>query len=238
MAKKISRIIENQIKAWKRQSTQTRISIPSINRFPVITVSREFGAQGAALAELLGEKLDFKVWDKELLQAISKELGSDQKFLETLDERSQQMVENTVAGYLQNIHTNENYLRSLVRVVKTIEEHGSSIIVGRGANYICRNPLSFHVRVVCPYDKRIALYAERMNLKRFEARRIIDRKDTERAEFIERNFYKDVSASSGYDLVINSGTFTPEQMMRIVLDGYESKTGRPAAVPGREKVLQ
>lgn len=236
MAKKVAQIIEDQVKAWRRRSYEDRV--PQIKKFPVITISREFGARGADLAARLGEELDFKVWDKELLQAISKELGSDQKFLETLDERSQQVVENTVVGFLQNIHTNENYLRSLIRVVKTIEEYGSSIIVGRGANYICQNPLSLHVRVVCPYQTRVARYAEREKLKHFEARLIIENKDTERAEFIERNFYKNVSTPSDYDLLINSKTFTIEQMAKIVLDAYKNKIGRMAAVPDKQKVLQ
>lgn len=229
MAIKTAQIVDQQIKAWSFRSSQETAFQRKKVKFPVITISREFGAQGAALADLLGRKIEFQVWDKELLQAIAKELGSDQKFLETLDERRQEEIEEIVSGFIDKIHTNVNYLKSLIRVVRTIEEHGRGFIVGRGANYICQNPLSFHVRVVCPFKTRIIEYARRENLSREEARHIVEQKDTERAEFIKQNFYKDVSNSSDYDLIINSKTFTLEQMADIVLDAYEKKTGQEVA---------
>ncbi len=231
MAKKAAKIVEEQIKAWSYQSSRNISSQKQKTKFPVITISREFGARGAALAELLGQRMDFKIWDKELLKAIAEELGSDQKLLETLDERRQQAVEDAVAGFMDDIYTNVNYLRSLIRVVKTIEEHGRSFIVGRGANYICQNPKSFHVRVVCPFKTRVTEYAKRENLKEKEAHEIIKQKDKERAEFIKQNFYRDVTNQSDYDLILNSKTFTLEQIADMVLDAYEKKIGQKITLP-------
>jgi len=230
MARKVTQIVEEQIKAWSHRNSSTRRKQPRKKPYPVITVSREFGARGAAMASLLGRKIGFKVWDKELLEAIADQLDSDLKMLETLDERRQQAVEDTVAGFLKYIHTNVNYLRSLIREVKTIEEHGRSIIVGRGSNYICQNPSSFHVRVVCPLKTRIAEYAKREGISEEESRRIIDRKDRERADFIKSNFYKDVATSSDYDLLVNSKTFSIEQMASIVLNAYETKIGEKVKI--------
>ncbi|MEX0769998.1 MAG: cytidylate kinase-like family protein [Balneolaceae bacterium] len=225
MARKVTQIVEEQIKAWSHRNSSRKPSAPQKKHYPVITISREFGARGAAMAELLGKKTGFKVWDKELLGAIADHLGSDQKLLETLDERRQEIVEDTVAGFIKNIHTNVNYLRTLIRVVKTIEEQGNDIIVGRGANYICQHPSSFHIRVVCPLKKRISEYAKRENISTTEARRIIEQKDRERADFIKSNFYKEVATPSDYDLLINSDTFTLEQMADLVLDAYEMNIG-------------
>jgi len=226
MAKKVSQIVDRQIKAWSYQSTVDRPPDGKATKYPVITISREFGARGAALALLLGEKSGFQVWDKELLQAIAEDLGSDEKFLETLDERRQQEVEDTVAAFVNDIYTNVNYLRSLIRVVKIIEEHGKGLIVGRGANNICQNQSSFHVRLVCPLKTRITRYAKKQNISQEEARNIIKQKDQERADFIKRNFYKEVSNSSEYDMILNSGTFTLDQMAEMVMDAYEKKTGQ------------
>jgi len=230
MAKKVSQIVDRQIKAWSYQSTVDKSPDGKKTKYPVITISREFGAMGAALALLLGEKSGFEVWDKELLQAIAEDLGSDEKFLETLDERRQQEVEDTVAAFVDDIYTNVNYLRSLIRVVKTIEEHGKGLIVGRGANNICENPLSFHVRLVCPFKTRVARYSKKQNISQEEARHIIKQKDQERADFIKRNFYKEVSNASEYDLILNSGTFTLDQMADIVMDAYEKKTGQNVVI--------
>lgn len=228
MGKRITLMIEEQVEAWKRLSSRGQPRPHRKKRHPVITISREFGALGAALAVQVGKRLRFKVWDGELLQAIARELGSEQKFLKTVDERRRKPVEDNLAGFLKNINTNVNYLRALVRVVHDIENQGSSIIVGRGANYICERPDSFHIRVVCPLKTRIRSYAKREGITRPEAREIILKKDAERADFILYNFDRDVTVPSDYNLILNSGTFDLEEMADIVLEAYAKKTAAVA----------
>lgn len=230
MSNKISKIVEEQIKSWRLQNSLGQRSRIQKKYYPVITISREFGARGAAMAKVLGRKIGFKVWDDELLQAIAEGSDSDQKLLEKLDERLQEAVGNTFAGFFKNLPTNTSYLRSLIYLVKTIEEKGSEIIVGRGANYICENPLSFHIRVVRPLKSRIAGYAEREGLTKEEARRIVKQRDRERAEFIKVNFKGKISTPSDYDLLINSNTYTLEQMVDIALEAYEEKIGQAVGV--------
>lgn len=220
----ISQKVDQQIKAWNHRNTQT-VSTKAEAVYPVITISREFGALGAALARELGELTEFQVWDKEILSAIAEDMDSDVKLLETLDERRQADIEDAVSGFMSEISTNVNYIRSLFRTVKTIEEHGKSIIVGRGANYICEKESSFHVRVVSPLKTRASQYAERNDVNKAEARKLIEKKDKERADFIKRYFYKDLRNPTDYDLIINSGKFTLYQMARLVLDAYEMKLG-------------
>lgn len=226
MPRNIARIIEEQINSWKFENTVAKSRPSSQKKYPIITVSREFGARGAALGEYLGELIGFKVWDKELLEAIANEMGEGIRTIKTLDERRMQMMEDTVTGFLANIPTNMTYLRSLIRVVKTIESYGNGIIVGRGANYICKNPGAFHVRVVSPLNKRILEFAARQNISLEEAKYIVKRKDREREEFIKKNFHKDVTEPTDYHLILNSGEFTMDQMASIVINAYKKRTGR------------
>jgi cytidylate kinase len=226
MARNISKIIEEQINTWKLSNTVAKSRISSHRKYPIITISREFGARGAALGEYLGEKLGFKVWDKELLQAIANEMGGGIRTIESLDERRLQTVEDTITGFLINIPTNMTYLRSLIKAVKTIEGYGNGIIVGRGANYICKNPGALHIRVVSPKNERVFEYANRENISVEKARYIIDNKDWEREEFIRKNFHKDVTEPSDYHLVLNSEVFSIDQMASIVIRAYKKRCGR------------
>jgi len=232
MAKKVT-----QINNWSRRSTLDDSSRKQNGKevYPPITISREFGSPGAALAEYMGARTEFEVWDKKLLKAIAEELGSDQKFIETLDERRQQAVEDAVAAFISNLNTNVNYLHSLIRIVRTIEEHGKSIIVGRGANYICEHQNSLHVRLVAPLKHRINDYARRKNMDKREVRELAERKDRERTEFIRQNFQKDVSNPLDYDLIINSEKYDLEQMAKIVLNVYKIKTGKTVELNIQEK---
>lgn len=226
MAKILHKIIEEQIKSWELESSgKNKIVSPKGEPFPVITISREFGALGAALANLIGEKTGFKVWDKNLLEAIADKLGSNQKYLKTLDENRRELIQDMVVGFMTNVNTNVDYYRTLNSLVRTIEENGNAVIVGRGANYICKKPASFHVRVVCPLEKRIREYSQREGIKAEEAESIIHKTDKERAEFVRHYFKKDVSQSSDYDLILNSGTFSLQEMMQIFVEAYEQKSG-------------
>ena len=225
MAIRVSKIVDKQVKEWNRRNTLLMSPERKVIEYPVMTISREFGALGAALARKLGQMTKFEVWDKELLGAIAQDLGSDIKLLETLDERRQKDIEDAVSGFIDDINTNVNYIRSLIRVVKTIEEHGRSIIVGRGANYICEAENSFDIRVVAPFKTRVSTYADRNNLNKAEARKIIEQKDKEREEFIKQYFYKDLTTPSDYDLIINSASFSIEKMAELVYNAYEKKIG-------------
>jgi cytidylate kinase len=226
MPSTLTKIVEDRIKAWELEKLRKKRFVTQNEVLPVITISREFGSRGAALAEWIGERTGFKVWDREILQAIADEHGSNHNLLETLDENRRELIEDAILGLLQNVNTNVNYLRTLIKLVKTIEEHGNAIIVGRGSNYICEDPRSFHVRVVSPVKTRAAEYAERKGLKINEALADIERIDKERADFVSYNFKKSVNNSSDYDIILNSGTLNLDAMMNIVVEAYRHKTGR------------
>ncbi len=225
MAKILNKIIDERIKSWELDSTSKRPTTPKGKPFPVITISREFGALGAALASHMSELLDFKMWDKDILQAIAEKLGSEKKFLEALDESRRETIEDVVVGFMKNSSTNVSYLRTLNQVIKTVEEHGNSIIVGRGANYICTHPKAFHVRLVCPLKKRIEHIASKENITKHKAEKLIENTDEERAKFVQYYFKRDVTEASDYDLILNSGVFNLDQMAQIIRAAYEQKTG-------------
>ncbi|TVR12878.1 MAG: cytidylate kinase-like family protein [Balneolaceae bacterium] len=224
MTKVLHKIIEEQIKTWEADNILKTPRTPKGNPFPVITISREFGALGAALAKYMGARLGFCTWDKEILQAIADKLGSDKKYLETLDENRRETIEDVVVGFLKS-STNTGYIRTLNQVVRTLEEHGNAIIVGRAANYICTDPKAFHLRVVSPLSVRTRHIAEQQSISKTEAQALITKKDQERAGFSHHHFKKDVANAADYDLILNSSVYTLDEMMEIVMLAYEKKTG-------------
>ncbi len=224
MAKVLHKIIEEKIKTWEIDNISKTPRTPKGNPFPVITISREFGALGAALANHMGDKLGFKTWDKDILKAISEKLGSDKKYLESLDENRRETIEDVIVGFLKP-STNAGYIRTLNQVVRSLEEHGNGIIVGRGANYICTDPKAFHLRVVSPLPVRTRHIAEQQGISKGEAQALITKKDQERAGFINHHFKKDVANASDYDLILNSSVYSLDEMMKIAMLAYEKKTG-------------
>ncbi len=232
MGRKPEQIIGDQVRIWEHFQAMERHGEPAPRFWPAITISREYAARGAALAAVLAERTGFTVWDKELVHAIAEEIGGDERILQTLDEHLRNSIDDIVHAALQHgRHTNLKYLRSLMRIVHTLAAHGNCIIVGRGANFICKPGTVFRVRLVSPLDVRAHRYMEEKQVREREARRAVEQMDAERADFVRRNFRYDVADPVHYDLVLNSGTFALDQIAEQVLSAYEAWHGeRPPKV--------
>jgi cytidylate kinase len=225
--KGIDQMIAEQVKRWTQREQEAQQKGEGWNAWPAITISREFGARGTALAAVLGRQTGFKVWDRALLHAIAEEGGGDERLLQSLDEHHRKAIDDAVHGALMGSqHTNTQYFRALLRVVHTIVVHGKSIVVGRGANYMSKSPTILRVRVVAPLDARVRDYTRRQALSDKEAREQVEQKDADRADFVRYHFKHDIANPADYDLVLNAATYDLEPMADIVLAAYEAKVGK------------
>lgn len=230
MAKRVAHMIEDQVHFWRMNHPVEHKLQHKGQNLPVITISREFGAQGAAIAKILEKRIGFKVWDKEILKVISEKLDSDVDYLKSLDEHTQNAVEDTIFGFLNRKSTNLNYSIYLVRALQAIEKYGNAIIVGRGGNYVCRQKKTFHVRVVSPLAIRVDHIAEKEGISKEEAKAIVTKKDEERARFTQHNFNKNIDSAIEYDMVINSGSMKLESIAELIIQGYKQKIGYEVTV--------
>lgn len=227
MPRSLDQMIGDQIRRWETPAPPA--SHPP-GPGPVITISREFGARGAALAAELGRRTGFRVWDREIVQAVAEHTGGAVELLATLDEHRRRMIEDAIGGLLLGApHSNLPYLRGLLRILRTIAAHGDAIIVGRGANYVIAPEQALRVRVVCPLADRVAGFAERQGISPAEARRTIVRMDAERADFVRFHFRQDLTTATDYDLTLNAGTLSLAAMRDLVLAAYAARTGRRLA---------
>lgn len=224
MTSKRQRIIDEQIRTWRLEQQALKRRTRRARYWPVITISREFGARGHALAEVLADRIGFTLWDHNLVQAIAEGSGSDAAIVELLDERHRKAMDEMVfAAVIGAEHSTTRYFRALVRVLRAIEQKGGSVIVGRGAAYICKASNSLNVRVVCPFDERIRKYAERESISIEQAERIVTERDRERAAFVRHHMRRDVNDASDYDVVVNASSYDHEEMTEIVLTAYEAR---------------
>lgn len=224
---KIEEIVGRQVATWGQNLQTAAKEGRAPTYWPVVTVSREFGAQGAALADRLADRLGFSVWNKEIVQAIAEDSNASEKIMASLDERRQKSVEDAVLGALMGSKvTNVQFMRSLIRLIEVISMHGSAVIVGRGANFVCRPDKTLRVRIVAPLADRVARYSRLHGISEREARQAILQRDTERAEFVEHGFRRRVDEAASYDLLLNSATYSLDDMLGLVLEAYRKKFDR------------
>lgn len=75
-------------------------------------------------------------------------------------------------------------------------------------------------------EESVANFAALREIAEREARQEVTRRDAERADFVEYNFHRRVDEAASYDLILNSATFSLEEMVRLVLQAYEMKFRR------------
>jgi cytidylate kinase len=232
LSRNVFQIVERQCRGWELQQDKRRKK-PAAQLWPVILVSREFGARGEALAKSIGERVDFFVWDGQLVHAVAEESGANEAVLRSLDERRRRVIEDSIEGaFLGGAYMESEYLLGLMKLFHTIAEHGQGIIVGRGAEYVLPAETTFRMRVVSPLQEKVRSYAARHGIDEGQARREIEKGEQERLAFIRRNFFRKSFEPSDYDIIVNSGTLPFGRLVDVVLESYEAKFGRrPPTVP-------
>ena len=220
----LTHIVEQQCRRWEllRKERQREAAV-----WPVITISREFGAQGEAVGRIIAERTGFALWDKELVHELAEETGANEAILASLDEHRRTDIMDSINGALMGgVYMKSEYVRRLTALVQTVADHGSGIIIGRGAAIILDDEPALRVRVICPFDERAHAYAERQGIDEKRARSKLSKEDKDRAHFVRKNLLRDTTDPANYDLIVNTGSLTLEQAADVILSAYEIKFAR------------
>jgi cytidylate kinase len=182
-----------------------------------IALSREAGARGAEVARVLGARLNWPVYDRELLQKIGEEMGLHATLLESVDEKCKgwfaECMESLTAGTPAVASV---YVSRLVHTLMSLGAHGECVIVGRGAPQILPAATTLRVRLVAAKPDRIEAFRQRFNLSREEAARRVEETDRERTRFVKEHFHKDPADPQGYDLVLNSSRLSAADCAELI----------------------
>lgn len=183
----------------------------------VVTVSRNFGAQGKAVAQLLADRLGVRCCDREILQGVARRANVDVELVKTLDEHVKRVKGNWWRGLINSkSFTREQYFHHLVKVVLSISRNGG-VIVGRGAHLILGPERAFRVRVVATLPRCAERIAARENLDIVAARQRVLDVDRERSEYIRELYDVNIADAGFYDLLLNSDRFDVETMVESIL---------------------
>jgi len=114
----------------------------------IITVSRDYGALGEAIAEQLSSYLGIPVYDQEILEKVAKRAKTDKFYFKAHDEQSSAGLTTFLYSLVSGASaTLQDYRRHLFEVVAEAA-HKDCIIIGRGAHLILADRKIFRVRVV------------------------------------------------------------------------------------------
>lgn len=197
--------------------------------FRILTIEREYGCGGGAIAAELAQRLGWKLWDHLLTEEIAKLANVDCRAVEKCDEK----VDGTFYR-LAKVFWRGSYERSMPlpdaeafdadcmvsmmeRLATRIAAEGKAVVVGRGSPFFLRDrDDTFSVFLYADRQEKIHRLVSSGNTSA-EAEELIDTVDQERKTFIKHYFNADWPTRSLYDLMINSG-IGDEQVIATILE--------------------
>lgn len=204
ITRSVEKMVEDQVAQWQKLR-KARKEAPAVG-ITLITVSREYGSNGAMLAEHIATELGYTLFHQEVIHGMAASAKTSKRIVETLDEKGLSVLEESIASLINERHLwPDQYLRHLMRVIGTIGRHENSVIVGRCANFILPPEKTLRVRVIAPLPFRIQTIAKRLSLSETDARKQVLKTDADRRAFSRKYFYADLSDPFHYDLLINTG---------------------------------
>jgi len=213
--------IVKAIARFEARSKKTADRSSSGSSVRIITISREYGTEGCAIAEAVAKKFGFTLWDRQILDVLAGQSGwkLQARMFEALDEKAQGAVEAVVADFFGSVEKH-NYFHLLPKGVFTIAQE-NAVIVGRGAHLIL--PWAFRVRIEASPATRVKNIAALEGITEKSARQKIARIDKERAGFIKqlRAVIPGTTDTLEYDLVINTDRISSKNAIQTILDTFE-----------------
>ena len=173
-----------------------------------VTISREAGAGGSEVGRQLAGKLDWQIFDRNLLDHISERFNADRQMLELVDETESNWVYDVLGAWMDHkIIPHEKYVVQLSRAIVSVAQCAHGVFVGRGAQFLLPRQRGLHVRLIAPEAFRVDRLMRENGWDGPTARRRMTELDRGRSEFVARFFHHDVADPHLYDLVINVGRF-------------------------------
>jgi cytidylate kinase len=198
-------------------------------RATILTLSHQYGSGGSLIARDLGRRLNWTVWDKEIVRAIASQQHVPEGYVDTRDERVASFIERVV-GFLgvggfeaaynipPPLRLKDSQLARLTRaLIEDVAKEGRAIIVGRGGNFILAGrPEVLHVFVFAPLAVRIERVIRVEGLTHAEAEQRIAGMDQLRADYVHTFYHADWRDPSHYHLQVDSGMWDEEGTADII----------------------
>jgi hypothetical protein len=200
---------ERQMQAW---AMAQEVGKPAVDR-PLsaaravshVAISREAGAGGGEIAQLVGQKLGWEVLDKNLLDQVADRFHLPRLMLDLVDETKSSWVYDVLGTWMDHkLVPHEKYVAFLSRVMLAAAQHGNCVFVGRGAQFLLPRDNGLAVRIIAPEKCRVERIVRQQNLSLAAAQQWMVETDRARRDFVAEHFHHAIDDPHLYDLTLNT----------------------------------
>lgn len=203
----------------------------------IITIEREYGSGGGEIAQLLANRLGWKLWDQLLTEEIARLANCPKAVVQQREERNDPLYYRLFKSFLRgsyegsinapklNLVDSETVLKITRRVVERAAENGNCVIVGRGSQQFLKNrPDTLRVFLYAPRQEKVRRLRARGKTEK-EAEDLVDTVDRERADFIQKYFNVEWPDRAIYHAMMNTaiGDEPTASMILSFRQAYETR---------------
>lgn len=215
----LARLVERQMRNWelaRDQRPADRGPEPAqVEDF--VCISRQIGTDGRKVAGILGDRLGWPVFDREVLESMAGDDDARRQVYESMDQRDLSWWEETLRALMQSEFVRNDYFKKLSETLFSLARQGNCIFLGRGADLLLPAERGFRVRLVAPEPFRIDTLAAGRAMTRKESMQQIERVEAERERFFKSHFGVAMDAPDRYDMTINVSRFSYEDAVEAIL---------------------
>jgi cytidylate kinase len=203
----------------------------------IITIEREYGSGGGEIAQLLANRLGWKLWDQKLTEEIARLANCPKAVVEQREERNDPLYYRLFKSFMRgsyegsinapklNLVDSETILKTTKRVVEHAAEKGQCVIVGRGSQQFLKDrPDTLRIFLYAPREDKVRRLQARGKSEK-EAEELVDSVDQERADFIKKYFNVEWPDRPIYHALLNTtiGDECVANMILSLVQTYEAK---------------
>jgi cytidylate kinase len=194
-----------------------------------VAISREAGSRGGSIARRAGRKLDWQVYNQELLEYIAQESAFRQSLLDNLPSAASRWTEERLAT-LRRAYDLDQYpsIQDMARIILALGAQGNVVLLGRGANSVLPAESTLSVRITAPREDRVAYMSQWLRLTMDQAAEQVELRDRRRADFLETHFHRQPGDIYQYDLILNSSLLGEELCAELIVQAARAKTAARA----------
>lgn len=185
----------------------------------VITISREFGSEGDAIAQKTAQSLGYHFVDKHFIAQVLKQYG----MLE-FDKEYESLPSFWERFDAQRVKQRDVMVKMLDHVIQAVAHHGNVVLLGRSGFEVLGSFADvLHVRLQAPFGVRVGRVMGNQNISFEQAEAVVKENDKVRLSFVEEFYKVPWGAAHAFDLVINTGKIAPELAVDWILEAERSR---------------
>ena len=198
-----------------------------------ITINRELGSGGRTVGRLLAERLAVPYYDKALIMALEKKYNLSVEEIERMKGKSvrwwsdfnrvMRVGENPrlyveKEGDEPDVVTSEVIFKAEKEILQAIAQDESCVIAGRTGFFVLKDhPNHLSILIQASMEHRLERVMRKKKISEDEARKIIQKVDKMREEYVSKFAHTSRYDARNYDLVINMDGKTEEDAADLII---------------------